>query len=197
MRSVRIGLLLVVVLGVAFVGVEVARHMGGRVLPNPQVLLQLTPGAALHVKDFHRSMIEDGRKTWEVKGAEGAWFKSEERAVILRPELVFHHRDGRTLEAASPEGKVFLPGGRLGRAVLEGPVDVTYDNARFRADRLIYLHAEDRVVCPGKVWARVDGVEFEGEDMSYSLRDEVLEVRSAVRTTIPPRRPGPAKVAGG
>ena len=188
--------MLVVVLGVAFVGVEVARHMGGRGLPNPQVLLQLTPGAALHVKDFHRSMIEDGRKTWEVKGAEGAWFKSEERAVILRPELVFHHRDGRTLEAASPEGKVFLPGGRLGRAVLEGPVDVTYDNARFRADRLIYLHAEDRVVCPGKVWARVDGVEFEGEDMSYSLRDEVLEVRSAVRTTIP-RRPGPAKVAGG
>ena len=188
--------MLATALGVAFVGVEVARHMRGQALPDPRALLQLTPGAALQVKDFHRSMVEDGRKTWEVKGAEGTWFKSEERAVIVRPELVFHHRDGKTLEAASPEGKVFLPGGRFGRAVLEGPVDATYDNARFRADRLIYLHAEDRVVCPGKVWARVDGVEFEGEDMSYSLRDEVLEVRGAVRTTIPPRRMGLAKVAG-
>lgn len=196
MRSKRLLILLVLVAGVVFVGFEVAQHLREQAHRDAGALLRLTPGVAVQVKNFHRSMIEDGRKTWEVEGAEATYFKAEERAVIRRPRLVFHREDGRTLEATSREGNVFLPGGRLERAVLEGPVEMTYQAARFRTDKLIYLHAENRVVCPGKVWGVVDGAEFEGEDMTYSLTHETVELRGAVKTTLYPGRLGRARASG-
>ena len=188
MRSKRLLILLVMAAGVIFVGVEVMQHLREQALPKAGALLRLTPGAAMQVKNFHRSMVEDGRKTWEVKGAEATYFKDEERAVIQRPQLVFYRADGRTLEAASSRGNVFMPGGRLERAVLEGPVEMTYQAARFRTDRLIYLHADNQVVSPGKVWGVMDGAEFEGESMTYSLKHETVKLRGAVKTTIHPGR---------
>ena len=196
MRSKRLLILLGMAVGVIFVGVEVVQHVREQALRNAGALLRLTPGAAVQLKNFHRSMIEDGRKTWEVKGAEATYFKDEERAVIRRPRLVFHRADGRTLEAVSSEGHVFLPGGRLERAVLEGPVEMTYQAARFRTGRLIYRHADKRVVSPGKVWGVMDGAEFEGESMTWSLKRETVELRGAVKTTIHPGRLGRAKDAG-
>ena len=184
MRSTRLLLLLVLAAGTTFVGIEVAQHMREQAIRDPRDLLQFTPGVPLQVKNFRRSMIEDGRKAWEIEGAEATYFKAEERAAIRRPRLVFYREDGRTLEARSREGNVFLPGGHLERAVLDGAVDITFQGARFRTERAIYHQADDRVVCPGRVWAVVDGLEFEGESMTYWLTDETLEVLGAVRTTI-------------
>ena len=194
MRSKRLLLLLVLAAGATFVGIEVAQHIREQALRDPRDLLQFTPGVPLQIKDFRRSMIEDGRKAWEIKGAEATYFKAEERAAIRRPRLVFYREDGRTLEARSRDGNVFLPGGRLERAVLDGAVEVTYHDARFQTDRLIYHHEDDRVVCPGRVWAVVDGVELEGESMTYSLTDDTLEVLGAVRTTIHAGPPGQSGV---
>lgn len=196
MRSKRLLIFLVLTAGVVFVGVEVVQHVQKHTLRDPGALLRVTPGVAVQVKNFHRSMIEDGRKIWEVKGDEATYFKTEERAVIRRPRLVFHQEDGRTLEATSSEGKVFLPGGRLERAVLEGPVEVIYQAAQFRADRLIYFHADNRVVCPGKVWGTAGGVEFEGDSMTYSLTHETVKLRGNVRTTFHPERLDRAGVLG-
>lgn len=196
MRSKRSLILLVMAAGVVFVGFEVVQHLREQALRDPGALLRLTPGAAVQIKNFHRSMIEDGRKIWEVEGAEATYFKGEERAVIRRPRLIFHREDGRTLEATSREGNVFLPGGQLQRAVLEGPVEMTYQAARFRTDKLIYLHAENRVVCPGKVWGMVDGAEFEGESMTYSLTHETVKLSGAVKTTLHPGRLWRAKASG-
>ena len=184
MRSKRLLLLLVLAAGTIFVGIEVAQHMREQAIRDHRDLLRFTPGVPLQVKNFRRSMIEDGRKAWEIEGAEATYFKAEERAAIRRPRLVFYREDGRTLEARSREGNVFLPGGHLERAVLDGAVDVTFQGARFRTERLIYHQADDRFVCPGRVWAVVDGIEFEGESMTYWLTDETLEVLGAVRTTI-------------
>lgn len=184
MRSKRLLLLLVMAAGAIFVAVEVARHMREQALQDPRELLEFTPGVPLQVKNFHRSMIRDGRKAWEIKGTEATYFKAEERAAVSRPRLVFYRNNGGTLEARGREGNVFLPNGQLQRAVLDGAVDVVYQEARFRTDKLIYLHADDRIVCPGRVWAVVDGVEFEGENMTYSLANDTIELRGAVRTTL-------------
>lgn len=184
MRSKRLLLLLVLAAGATFVGVEVAQHMRKQTSRDPRGLLQFTPGVPLQVRSFHRSMVRDGRKEWEIRGAEATYYKTEERIEIRRPRLVFHREDGRTLEARGREGNVFLPGGHLEQAVLNGAVDMAYPGARFRTDRLVYHHRDDRVDCPARVWAMVDGVEFEGESMTYSLSNETLEVLGKVRTTI-------------
>lgn len=197
MRSKRLLLLLVLVAGVVFVGIEVVQHMREQAIRDPRDLLEFTPGVPLQVKNFRRSMIEDGRKTWEIKGAEATYFEDEERAAISRPRLVFYRENGGTLEARSREGNVFLPSGDFQRAVLDGAVEITYRDARFRTDKLIYLHADDRIVCPGRVRATVDGLEFEGENMIYSLANDTIAVNGAVRTTIPPGFPGKSRVPNG
>ncbi len=184
MRSKRLLLLLVMAAGVTFVAVEVARHKREQALRDPGELLTFTPGVPLQVKNFRRSMIRDGRKAWEIKGAEATYFKAEERAAISHPRLVFYRKNGGTLEARGRQGNVFLPRGDLQRAVLDGAVDVTYQDARFQTDKLIYLHADDRIVCPGRVRAVVDGVRFEGENMTYSLANDTIELGNAVRTTL-------------
>lgn len=196
MRSKRLLLLLVLAAGATFVGVEVARHMREQAARDPGGLLRFTPGVPLQVKNFRRSMIEDGRKTWEIKGAEATYFEAEERAAIRGPRLVFHRDNGGTLQARSREGSVFLPSGHFKRAVLDGAVDIAYRDARFRTDKLIYLPADDRIVCRGRVWASVDGVELEGEDMTYSLADETLRFRGAVKTTIQPGRADHLRAGG-
>ena len=195
MRSKRLWFLLVAVAGAVFVGVGVARHLREQALRDPGALLRFTPGAAVQVKNFRRSRIEDGRKAWEINGIEATYFKSEERALIKKPALVFHQEDGRTLEATGRRGNIFLPDGQLLRAELDGAVDITYQGVRFRTDELIYFHAENRVVCPGKVAATVDGVDFEGENMTYSLVDETIEIERGVRTTVYPGRLDHADVA--
>ncbi len=194
MKSKRLWLLLVAAAGVIFVGVEVARHLREQALHDPRASLEFTPGAALQVKNFRRSRIEDGRKAWEVKGVEATYFKSEEMALITRPALVFYHEDGRILEATGRRGHVFLPDGELLRAELDGAVDIIYQGVRFHAEKLIYFHAENRVVCPGRVAANVDGVDLEGENMTYSLTDDTIELQSGVRTTIHTGRLGHAEV---
>ena len=184
MRSKRLSLLLVLAAGTIFVGIEVTQYMREQASRDPGDVLQFTPGVPLQVKNFHRSMIEDGRKAWEIEGAEATYFKAEERAAISRPRLAFYRENGGTLEARGREGNVFLPGGRLRRAVLDGAVDVTYQDAKFRTDKLVYLHSDGRIVSPGRVRAVVDGVEFEGENMTYSLATGTIEVQGAVKTTI-------------
>ena len=197
MRSKRLLLLLVLAAGTILVALEVGRHMREQAMRNPAELLEFMPGVPVQVKNFHRSMIEDGRKTWEIRGAEAAYFEAEERAAISLPRLVFYRDDGGTLHAKGREGSVFLPGGRLQRAVLDGAVEITYGRARFRADKLIYVQAEDRIVCPGRVRAVVDGVEFEGDNMTYSLTNDTIELQGAVRTTIHAGLPGPSRMNGG
>ena len=195
--SQRLSLLLVLAAGTIFVGIEVAQHMREQASRDPGDALQFTPGVPLQVRNFHRSMIEDGRKAWEIKGAEATYFKAEERAAISRPRLALYRENGGTLEAWGREGNVFLPGGRLRRAVLDGAVDVTYRDARFRTDKLVYLHSDGRIVSPGRVRAVVDGVEFEGENMTYSLATGIIEVQGAVKTTIHAGLPGPSRAADG
>ncbi len=183
MRSRRLLFLVVLAAGMIFVAVEVARHLREQATRAPWGLLEFTPGVPLQVRNFHRSMIEDGRKAWEIKGAEATYFKAEERARVRRPRLVFHRDNGGTLAARGREGNVFLPGGRLQRAVLDGAVEITGREARFRTDRLVYVRTGDRIVCPGRVWAVVDGVEIEGDHMTYALAKDILKLRGAVKTT--------------
>lgn len=197
MGSRRRVLLLVLAAGAVFVGMEVAQHMREQAGRDPRDLVELTPGASLQVKNFHRSRIEDGRKVWEIRGDEATWFEAEERAAVTRPRLAFYREDGGALEARSREGNVFLPGGDLERAVLDGAVDVTWEDARFRSDRLVYLHADDRIVSPGKVRAEVDGVEFEGGSMTYALTGETMELRGGVRTAFQAGRLGGPGAAEG
>lgn len=188
MRKVKRLLILSVILGcLAFVGAKVWDTMWRYALENnPQALLELIPEAALQVKNFHRSNIEDGRKTWEISGDEAGYFKAEEKAVIQRPKLNFYQDDGEVVSATGQQGEVFLSNGELQKVILSGAVEIIYQKSSFTTNELIYLHGSNHVLAPGKVRATLDGLEVEGADMELWIKEERLTIDRSVKTIIHP-----------
>jgi LPS export ABC transporter protein LptC len=185
----RLMILSVIIGGVVFICFKVANYMWEHTLQNnPQALLKLLPEAALQVKNFHRSNIEDGRKTWEILGEEAGYFKAEEKAVIHGPKLRFYQENGEVISAVGRQGEVFLSDGELHKVVLTGAVEITYQGMRFLTDELVYLHGRNHVISPGRIRASFDGIELEGVGMELSITEEHMKLQQNVKTTIRPER---------
>jgi len=186
-KAKRLLILAVIVGGIGFIGFKVADYMWQHTAyNNPQALLALVPEAALQVKNFHRSNIEDGRKTWEIWGDEAGYFKAEEKAVIQRPRLKFYQENGEVISAQGRQGEVFLGDGQLQKVVMTGAVEITYQTMKFLTDELVYLRASDHVISPGRIRATFDGIELEGAGMELSITEERMKLQQDVKTTIRP-----------
>lgn len=188
MRKAKRLLILLVILGCfAFIGAKVWDTMWRYAIENnPQALLELMPEAALQVKSFHRSQIENGRKTWEISGDEAGYFKADEKAVIQRPKLNFYQDDGQVVSATGKQGEVFLSNGELQKVILSGSVEISYQKSSFTTNELIYLHGSNQVLAPGKVRATLDGLEVEGANMELWIKEERLTLDRNVKTIIHP-----------
>lgn len=186
-RSKRLLILSVIVGGLGFIGFKAADYMWENTLRrNPQALLELMPEAALQVKNFHRSNIEEGRKTWEIWGDEAGYFKADEKAVIQRPKLRFYQENGEVISAIGRQGEVFLSGGELQKVVLTGAVEITYQTMRFLTEELLYFRERNHVISPGRIRATLDGIELEGAGMELSITEERMQLQQNVKTTIQP-----------
>ncbi len=186
-KSKRFLILSAVIGGLGFIGFKVADYMWEHTLRhNPQALLELVPEAALQVKNFHRSNIEEGRKTWEIWGAEAGYFKAEEKAVIQRPKLRFFQESGEVISAVGRQGEVFLSDGELKKVVLTGAVEINYQTMTFMTDELVYLRERNHIISPGRIRATFDGIDLEGEGMELSISEERMKLQQKVKTTIRP-----------
>src|SRR5688500_9801240 len=98
MRKTRRRVLLLVVIvalgGVAYKVVETVSQARQEIAQNPTKALDYLPDSALHVKDFRRAKVENGRKIWEVVGEEADYFKDQNQAVIKKPRFVYYDRKG-------------------------------------------------------------------------------------------------------
>jgi LPS export ABC transporter protein LptC len=187
LKPKRLVILSVIIGCLVFVGAKVWDYVWTNTLQNnPQALLDLVPEAALQVKNFHRSNVEDGRKTWEISGDEAGYFKAEQKAVIQRPKLSFYQKNGDVISATGNQGEVFLSNGELRKVVLSGAVEIHYKKMSFSTDELVYLRASNQVISPGKIQATFQGIEVEGSEMELSLSEERMKLKQSVKTVIQP-----------
>ena len=97
----RLALLVVVFLGLAGVGYKVFQMISAakqEISKNPIKALDYLPDSALHVKEFRRAKVENGRKIWEVMGEEADYFKDQKQAVIKKPRFVYYDQNGEAAE---------------------------------------------------------------------------------------------------
>ena len=112
MRKRRRLILLIAILlslgGVAYkVGESIWIMKLREIKKNPLVALDYLPESALHMRDFHRAKIEDGRKVWELFGEEANYYKEEKQAVIKKPRFYYYDKKGEIAETT---------GEKIGRA---------------------------------------------------------------------------------
>lgn len=192
-KRIRLVLLLAIVASLGGVAYKVAENMwlmkAAEIKKDPMALLDYIPEAALEVKQFHRTKVDNnGRKVWEVSGDEARYLKAEREAVIKKPRIVFYDKNGGAVQATGNEARLFFTDQEMEKAALRGAIEVSYQGFVFHADEILYLSGKNRVVSRGRVSLKGDGVELEGVGMEMDLEDEKIRLLQKVKTRLQPEK---------
>ena len=170
---------------------------------NPLEALNYLPESALHMKDFHRSKIEDGRKVWEIFGDEANYYKEEKEAVVKKPRFYFYDKKGETAEATGEVARIYLNEKELEKMELQGGIRVSYQGNVLKSEEAIYLPAKDQIVLPSRAVMVGDGIELEGSSMEVELQGKKMRLLRNVKTKLEPEKlknrkaAKPGEAAGG
>jgi LPS export ABC transporter protein LptC len=190
-KTRRLGLLLVVFLslgGVAYKVVETVSLAQQEIIKNPLKALDYLPESALHVKDFRRAKVENGRKIWEVMGEEADYFKDQNQAVIKKPRFFYYDNKGEPAETRGEVARMFLGDKDLQKLQLEGGIQVTYQDYILKSEEAVFLPDEQRIFLPKRTTLVGGGFELEGSSMEIELESKKLRLQSNVKTKIEPAR---------
>src|SRR5262249_22235612 len=129
-RGRRLILLLVIFMSLGAVAYKVGETIlitkVKEIKKNPLKALEYLPESALHMRDFRRSKIEDGRKVWEILGDEANYYKDEKQAVIKNPRFFYYDKKGDVAETTGKVAKMYFNEKELEQLQLEGNIEVNY-----------------------------------------------------------------------
>jgi LPS export ABC transporter protein LptC len=186
-KARRLVLLVAVFLSLGAVGYKVFETVSEarrEVREDPVKALDYLPESALHVKEFRRSKVENGRKVWEVMGEEADYYKDHREAVIKRPRFLYYNREGEAAETAGEVARMFLGEKELEKLQIEGGIEVRYQNYLLKSEEAIYLPQEQRIVFPKRTTVVGDGLELEGARMEVELETKIMRMLNGVKTKI-------------
>lgn len=190
MRKTRRSVLLVAILlslaGVGYKVAEIVRSVQKEIKTNPIKALDYLPESSLHMKDFHRSKIEDGRKVWDLFGDEANYFKDQKEAVIKKPRFYYYDKKGEVSETTGEEALIYLNERELERMELRGGIQVTFQGYVLKSEGANYLPAKDQIVLPSHTTVVGDGIALEGARMEVDLESKKIRLIQAVKTKIEP-----------
>ena len=155
---------------------------------NPLKVLDSLPEAALSIKEFHRSKIENGRKVWELFGAEANYLKEQKEAVIKKPRFYYYDKKGETAETLGEVAHIFFTEKQLEKMRLEGAVQISFQGYVLKSDEAVYLPAKDQIVMPNRTTVVGDGLEVEGSRMEVELEGKKVRLLRNVKTKIEPQK---------
>lgn len=190
-KTRRSFLLLVILLSLVAVGYKVnaiLRNVQKEMKSNPMKALDYLPESALHMKDFHRSKIEDGRKVWELFGDEASYFKEQKEAIIKKPKFFYYDKKGEVAETQGEEALIYLNDRELERMELRGSVQVTFQGYVLNSEEASYLPAKDQIVLPSHTTVLGEGITLEGARMEVELEAKKIRLIRDVKTKIEPEK---------
>jgi LPS export ABC transporter protein LptC len=173
---------------VAYKVIETVSSTQSEIRKNPIKALNYLPESALHVKEFRRAKVENGRKVWEVMGEEADYYKDQKEAVIKRPRFFYYDRNGEAAETAGEVARMFLGENELEKLQIEGGIQVKYQNYLLKSDEAIYLPAEQRIFMPKHTTVTGGGFHLEGASMEVELETKIIRMMRGVKTKIEPAK---------
>jgi len=192
MRKARRSILLVAILislaAVTYKVTDILRRANKEVKANPIKALDYLPESSLHMKEFHRAKIEDGRKVWELFGDEASYFKEQKEALIKKPRFYYFDKKGDVAETTGDEAVLYLNEKELERMELRGSVQVTFQGYVLKSEEANYLPAKDQIVLPNRTTVTGEGIETEGARMEVELQEKKVRLLREVKTKIEPEK---------
>jgi len=208
MRKARRTILLLAILlslgGVGYKATEFVQRVQKEIKKNPLKALDYLPESALHMKEFHRAKIENGRKIWELFGDEASYFKEQKEAIIKKPRFYYYDKKGEVVETTGDEAHLYINEKELERMELRGDIQVSFQGYVLKSDEANYLPAKDQVILPNRTTVVGEGIELEGSSMEIELEDRKIRLVHRVKTKIEPEKvakkknkPSPDQRVGG
>jgi LPS export ABC transporter protein LptC len=192
MRKTRRILLLTVILlslgGVAYKVADVMRQVKKVDVKNPIAILDSLPNAVLHIKDFHRAKIENGRKVWELFGDEAHYLKDKREALVSRPRFLYYDKKDQPAETSAETAHVFLNEKELERLELKGGVRVAMQGYVLTSESANYLPAKEQISLPSRTQVVGEGISIEGSSMEVELEEKKIRMVRNVKTKIEPEK---------
>ncbi len=190
-KTRRLVLLLAVFLSLGGVGYKVYETVSQtrrEIAKNPLKVLDYLPESALHVKDFRRAKVENGRKIWEVAGEEADFYKDQKEAVIKKPRFLYYDRNGEVAEAAGEVARMFIGETDLEKLQIAGGVNVKYQDYLLTSEEAVYLPQQQRIFLPQRTRITGGGFELEGASMEVELESQKIRMLNNVKTKIEPEK---------
>ena len=192
MRKTRRSILLVAILlslgGVGYKAAEFVQRVQKEIKKNPLKALDYLPESALHMKDFHRAKIEDGRKIWELFGEEASYFKEQKEAIIRKPRFYYYDKKGEVAETTGDEAHIYINEKELERMELRGGIQVSFQGYVLKSEEANYLPAQDQIILPSHTTVVGEGIAVEGSSMEVELEDRKIRLVNRVKTRIEPEK---------
>ena len=208
MRKARRTILLLAILlslgGVGYKATEFVQRVQKEIKKNPVKALDYLPESALHMKEFHRAKIENGRKLWDLFGDEASYFKEQKEAIIKKPRFYYYDKKGEVVETTGDEAHLYINEKELERMELRGDIQVSFQGYLLKSEEANYLPAKDQVILPNRTTVVGEGIELEGSSMEIELEDRKIRLVHRVKTKIEPEKlakkknkPSPDQRVGG
>jgi LPS export ABC transporter protein LptC len=192
MRKTRRSILLLAILlslgGVGYKVAEFVQRTQKEIKKNPLKALDYLPESALHMKDFHRAKIEDGRKIWELFGDEASYFKEQKEAIIRKPRFLYYDKKGEVAETTGDEAHIYINEKELERMELRGGIQVSFQGYVLKSEQANYLPAQDQIVLPSHTTVVGEGIAVEGSSMEVELEARKIRFVNQVKTRIEPEK---------
>jgi LPS export ABC transporter protein LptC len=192
MRKSRRTILLLAILlslgGVGYKATEFVQRVQKEIKKNPLKALDYLPESALHMKEFHRAKIENGRKIWELFGDEASYFKEQKEAIIKKPRFYYYDKKGEVVETTGDEAHLYINEKELERMELRGDIQVSFQGYVLNSEEANYLPAKDQIILPNRTTVVGEGIQLEGSTMEIELEDRKIRLVHRVKTKIEPEK---------
>lgn len=140
------------------------------------------------LKEFHRSETKDGKKLWEIFGAEGQFLPQENAVQISKARVNLYKSDNEQIDVRADKAKVFLLGAGIGKAELESNVVITLNQVNtLKTEALVFDKTNSSVFAPGNVKITTELMEITGQVLNGNMEKNVFELKKNVVSILKPR----------
>lgn len=146
----------------------------------------------LHLQEFHRVEVKDGRPVWEVRASEAKHFPEDNLIHVNQAALTVYRRGESPIEVRSKAARLLANGASLTKAVLEGEIAVHVDESvEISTDLATFDVAEQVITAPEHVVIKGPGYQIQGDGLRFLVDSKQFEFSRNVQSEFDQGAKGP------
>lgn len=176
--GISLGCVLAILLGLVVQGYR----RGSTVRPAPPASPQGGPQASLRLDGFHVTETAGDKTRWDLRAAQGEYFKDRQLTLLRDVEVTFFARDGRTLTLRGDAGR--LANDTKDIALSGHVVATSSDGYRVTTEALDYTNLDRMVRGGGPVALVGEAVEVSGVGLAIQVEEQAIAIPRQVTSVL-------------